>query len=226
MFKIKKVLSVCVVFGMLMSSTVFAGNDESQPLTYLFKYEVSGLASFPDGQPVFGIEGPGYSVIYDAGTGQISSAKVPGLQRSYLSNGKITFTPSQAGDPGYVARFTCDYDQGQGCHIEMPDGTILVADEEVALEGRLVNGQSPWGFVPSEAYDPMTGIFPQRILGCGGLTAVDGPKQGMKGSICFNGVFDVPVTQSGEIDFSRPLVGRSNCTITLHTPTFPAMPPQ
>ena len=67
-------------------------------------------------------------------------------------------------------------------------------------------------------FNPDGSSTPLRILGCGGLKEISnvGDYAGMVGSICFNGVFNVPDFQT---NFS--LTGGSNCTITLHTPVVP-----
>ncbi len=229
---IKKTLLTIALIG--LSSTAFAngaGNTE-EPIEYLIKFDIEGTNTGfvncpgPACSPVFTIGGPGYATITTS-SGEILDDQIPGLEKATLSNAQITFTAPQPGDPAYVNRFTCLSDGGNGCRIEFTDGSVLVADTEVLLEGRLIGGfdsmgnPSPWGFVPSDAFDPMMGIFPQRIMGCGGLIGIEGPLAGTVGSICFNGTFNVPVDANGNIDLTRSLTGGSNCTITLHHPTFP-----
>ena len=203
-----------------------------EPISYLIKFDITGNYTNVTeyGSPIFTVGGPGYATI-NTSSGEVLATKIAGLKVASLSNAQITFVMPHQGDPAYVSRFTCLTSNG-GCRIELKDGSVLVADPNVSLDGRLVGGMdpstgmpSPWGFVPNDKYDPANGIFPQRILGCGGLKGIAGPLKGTVGSICFNGVFNVPVDASG-IDLTRPLTGGSNCTITLHHPTFPAAPPQ
>jgi len=63
---------------------------------------------------------------------------------------------------------------------------------------------------------------PQRLPGGGGLKSVSGPLAGSVGSICSNGVFNVP----GEpvINPGAMLTGGSNCTITLPHAFLPPVP--
>lgn len=200
--------------------------DQVEPIDFLIKFDITGTFSGVTqyGSPIFTIAGPGYATI-STSNGEILDSKIPGLNRASLSNAQITFVQTQATDPDYISRFTCLSENG-GCRIEMPDGSVLVADPEVTLDGRLVGGTdqlgnpSPWGFIPNDKFDPANGVFPQRIMGCGGLTGIEGPLAGTVGSICFNGTFNVPVGPGG-IDVNRPLTGGSNCTISLHHPTFP-----
>ena len=232
---ISKLLIVGAALGLASTQTVYAEGDNGagnqvEPIEYLIKFDIVGtntgfVGEAPNLSPVFTIGGPGFSTITTS-SGEILDSQVPGLERATLSNARITFVQSQAGDPAYVSRFTCLTDGG-GCQINFTDGSVLTADPEIFLEGRLIGGTdpmgspSPWGFVPSDKFDPMMGIFPQRIMGCGGLRGTEGPLAGTVGSICFNGTFNVPVTPDGMIDLGRPLTGSSNCTITLHHPTFP-----
>lgn len=214
------------LFFVMFSMQGVQAAEQVEPIDFLIKFDITGTFSGVTqyGSPIFTISGPGYSTI-GTSNGEILDSKIPGLKRASLSNAQITFVQSQPTDPAYVSRFTCLSENG-GCRIEMPDGSVLVADPEVLLDGRLVGGTdqagnpSPWGFIPNDNFDPANGVFPQRILGCGGLRGIEGPLAGTVGSICFNGTFNVPVGPNG-IDVNRPLTGGSNCTISLHHPTFP-----
>lgn len=99
------------------------------------------------------------------------------------------------------------------------DGSVLTSDAGVPLEGRAINMWGP--VVNSPDFDPVNGIIPIRILGCGGLKAsgLAGRYAGMVGSICFNGQLN--------FDQNNPMVltGSSKCTITLHTPMDAGMIP-
>jgi hypothetical protein len=230
--KVRKLLNVAFVVGLAGAQSVLAAENQIEPIEYLIKFDIVGehtgfVGDPPNLSPIFTIGGPGFSTITTS-SGEILDSMVPGLERAVLSNAQITFTAPQAGDPAYVSRFTCLSDNGNGCRIEFTDGSVLEADPEIFLEGRLIGGidpttgmGSPWGFVPSDKFDPLMGVFPQRIMGCGGLRGTAGPLNGTVGSICFNGTFNVPVTPEGTIDLGRPLTGGSNCTITLHHPTYP-----
>jgi len=79
-----------------------------------------------------------------------------------------------------------------------------------------------WGpVIKSPDFDPVNGIIPIRILGCGGLKEIAGKGRlaGMVGSICFNGVLNF-----NQFD-QTVLTGASKCTITLHTSANPAYIP-
>lgn len=233
LFNKNKLTTTLLLLIFMAIQTVYADESvlvyKNEPISYLIKFDItgnfSGMVSPEIPSPVFTISGPGYATI-NTRSGQILDYKAPWLKVASLSNAQITFVQPQANDPSYVSRFTCLTANG-GCHIQLKDGSVLEADPEVRLDGRLVGGMdqngmpSPWGFVPNDKYDPVNGVMPQRILGCGGLRGVEGPLKGTVGSICFNGTFNVPVGAGG-IDISRPLTGGSNCTITLHHPTYPA----
>lgn len=99
------------------------------------------------------------------------------------------------------------------------DGSVLTSNAGVALEGRAINMWGP--VVNSPKFDPVNGIFPIRILGCGGLKEVAGKGRyaGMVGSICFNGQLNFDQNNQ------QVLTGSSKCTIALHTPADPSMIP-
>lgn len=223
--KTNKFLLTLLLLPMTLLQSALAA-DQIEPIDYLIKFDITGTFSgvTPQGAPVFTIGGPGYSTI-NTSTGEVMDSKIPGLQRASLSNAEITFVQQQPSDPAYVSRFTCLTANG-GCRIELPDGSVLVADPEIALDGRLIGGMtpdgkpSPWGFIPNDKFDPQQGIFPQRILGCGGLRGIEGPLAGTVGAVCFNGTFNIPIGSNG-IDVNRPLTGGSNCTISMHHPAYP-----
>ncbi|VAX06935.1 hypothetical protein MNBD_GAMMA25-1535 [hydrothermal vent metagenome] len=99
------------------------------------------------------------------------------------------------------------------------DGSVLTSDAGVPLTGRAANLWGP--VIKSPDFDPLNGITPIRILGCGGLKEIAGKGKyaGMVGSICFNGVLNFNQNDTSV------LTGSSKCTITLHTPANPGSIP-
>lgn len=129
---------------------------------------------------------------------------------SDLENGQIIFS----GQPtDQVIRFSC---LTWSCNLNLKDGAVLTSDAGVPLEGRAINMWGP--VVMSPDFDPVTGINPVRILGCGGLKEIagEGKSAGMLGSICFNGLLNF--NQNDPIQ----LTASSKCTISLHTPVDPS----
>jgi len=79
-----------------------------------------------------------------------------------------------------------------------------------------------WGpVINNPNFDPVAGIYPIRILGCGGLKEIAGKGRlaGMVGSICFNGMLNFNQNDPSV------LTGSSKCTLTLHTSANPAYIP-
>ena len=183
------------------------GNGE-EPLELLINFDIVGT---PVGPGLFEINGPGYASITTS-DGEILDGKHPGLKVAELSGAQIQFQGAFT-DP--IVSFTC---LPGSCTITLDDGSVLQSDDRVPLDGRFVSAQV-WGLVPNSELE--AGLFPQRILGCGGLQGVSGPKQGMVGSICFNGVFNVPSDLG--TNPAAVLTGGSKCTIVLHHPVFPPM---
>ena len=130
-----------------------------------------------------------------------------------MTGAEITFG-GQLTDP--VVPFTC---KKGTCNITI-GGSTFTSDAGIPLTGRLA---SLWGPVMNSDFNPDGSSTPLRILGCGGLTETSGMGDyaGMVGSICFNGVFNVPDFQT-----NFTLTGGSNCTITLHTPIGGPIPPE
>lgn len=178
---------------------------KQEPLTYLVKFDITGNPN-PSGDGSFIINGPGYATL-PATTGAIPDKIVPGLKVAKLSGAEIVFSGSMT-DP--VVDFTC---RSNSCRIEI-GGSVLTSDAGVPLAGKMV---PMWGPVNNSNFKPPS-TTPLRILGCGGMKDISGKGvfANMVGSICFNGVFNVP-------DFSTnfTLTGGSNCTITMHTPMVP-----
>jgi hypothetical protein len=190
------------------TGAAIAGNAErEQPLEYLVKFDIVGEPSqiLPG---AFVISGPGYATVTTS-SGEILDDKVPGLKVARLTGATIQFTGDLQTDP--VIPFTC---VAGSCTIEI-GGSTLASDAGVPLAGQAI---PMWGPVINSHFNPDGSSTPIRILGCGGLKDISGKGEfaGMVGSICFNGVFNVPDFQT-----SFALTGGSNCTITMHSPVVP-----
>jgi len=165
------------------------------------------------GEAVYTLGGPGFAPKKIFANGEISDKVKKDRQVAVLEGAQITFSgaPTDA-----VVRFGCI---PGSCKMTFTDGSVLISDAGVGLEGRAINFWGP--VVNSPDYDPVNGIIPIRILGCGGLKEVAGKGRlaGMVGSICFNGVLNF-----NQIDQTL-LTGSSKCTLTLHTPVdFDSIP--
>lgn len=195
--------SLIATILLIMPTLTSAANEE--PIELLIKFDISGNPSNIN-PGAFTIGGPGYSTITTS-TGAILDNKIPGLKRATLSGAEIQFQ-GMLTDP--VVNFTC---LQNSCRIEFNDGSVLTSDSDnLPLNGRLAGVYGP---VANSNFNPPTTV-PIRILGCGGLKGIEGPMKGMVGSICFNGVFNVPDFQT-----NFTLTGSSNCTIVMHTPIVP-----
>ena len=184
---------------------------QPEPITLLVNYQITGIADPTSGAYIVG--GPGFVPPNIFPNGEISDAVLPGRQIAKLEGAKITF--SDAADAPIV-HFTC---LPGSCTMKFKDGSVLVSNAGVDLQGRAIN---MWGPVfKSPKFDPTNGIYPIRIMGCGGLKEVAGKGHlaNMVGSVCFNGVFNF-----NKFDQSV-LTGSSKCTITMHTP-MPQPPSQ
>lgn len=186
-----------------------------EPVELLVDFKISGnFDGYTDkGVPFYTIGGPGYAPKKIFKSGEISDKIKKERQVTVLQGAQITFT----GDPtDPVVRFTC---LPGSCKMIFSDGSVLVSDAGVELDGRAINFWGP--VVNSPDFDPINGINPIRIVGCGGLKEVAGKGRlaGMVGSICFNGTLNF-----NQFDQSV-LTGSSKCTITLHTPANPAYIP-
>ncbi len=200
-----------------ISAPALAGHKHSQtePLEYLIDFKISGQITgmTDDGLPIYTIGGPGFAPLWIASTGEITDYTPKWRKTAELSNGQITFSGAPT-DP--VIRFTC---LTGSCNIHLKDGGVLTSDAGVPLEGRAINMWGP--VIQSPDFDPLNGIIPIRILGCGGLKEIagKGKSAGMVGSICFNGSLNF-----NQADPTQ-LTGASKCTITLHTPADPSVIP-
>jgi hypothetical protein len=187
------------------------GYYQPEPVTLLVNFQISGSAD-PTTGAFYTVGGPGYAppIIYP--NGEVSSALLPARKVAKLEGAKITFSDSPEAD---IVHFTC---LPGSCTMKFKDGSVLVSNAGVDLHGRAINMWGP--VVNSPDFDPDNGIYPIRIMGCGGLQEVagEGRLAGMVGSVCFNGVLNF-----NKYDPSV-LTGSSKCTITMHTPMQPPSP--
>ena len=179
-----------------------------EPVELLVNFKINGaFTGFTDlGLPIYTIGGPGYAPTKIFKSGEISDTIKRRRQVAMLEGAQISF----AGEPtDAVVRFSC---LPGSCKMTFKDGSVLVSDAGVALEGRAINFWGP--VMKSPNFDPLNGIIPIRILGCGGLKEVAGKGHlaGMVGSICFNGMLNF-----NQFD-QTVLTGSSKCTLVLHTP--------
>ena len=204
---LKTLLLLTVAF---VSNHAGADNLKNQiePVELLVNFQISGnFGGFTEqGIPYYVIGGPGYAPNKIFENGEISDKLDAERQTAVLEGARITFQGAPT-DP--IVRFTC---LPGSCKMVFKDGSVLVSDAGVALEGRAINMWGP--VVNSPNFDPVNGIIPIRILGCGGLQEVSGTGRlaGMVGSICFNGILNF--NQNDQ----TVLTGGSKCTLTLHTP--------
>ena len=202
--KTGKFLSVAFSTFCLVSAAN-AGNGvggQEEPVELLVKFVIDGS---PNQDGTFTIKGPGYSTITTS-SGAILDNVVPGLEIAQLSGAVISFGDFQQPFVPFTCRSgTCDIKIG---------GSTFTSDAGAALDGRLARA---WGPVVNSDFNPPSST-PLRIFGCGGLTETSGKGDyaGMVGSICFNGVFNLP--DLSDVNTPPILTGGSNCTITLHTP--------
>ena len=195
-----------LALGITSLATANGVGNQEEPVEYLVKFDITGA---PSGNPngSFIINGPGYSTITTS-SGEVLDDIVPGLKVAQLTGAEIIFG-GMLTDP--VVPFTC---APGTCTITI-GGSTLTSDAGVPLDGKLV---SMWGPVINSDFNPDGSSTPLRILGCGGLKDISGEGKfaNMVGSICFNGVFNLP-----DFDTNFSLTGGSNCTITMHTPVVP-----
>ncbi len=199
----------------LVVSQAAVAHSQVEPVEYLIDFKISGkfVGITPEGLPKYVINGPGFAPLWVFGSGEIMDANPDWRKTADLSGGEITFS-GQPTDP--VINFTC---LPGSCNITLKDGAVFTSDAGVPLTGRAINMWGP--VVNSPDFDPVNGINPIRIMGCGGLKEIAGKGKtaGMVGSICFNGVLNF-----NKYDPST-LTGSSKCTITLHTPADPSIIP-
>jgi len=189
--------------------------SQVEPIELLINFKIAGqfTGATTAGEAIYTISGPGYAPGDIFKNGEISDKVKKKRLVTNLEGAQITFSgaPTDA-----VVKFSC---LTGSCNMTFKDGSVLTSDAGVPLEGRAINMWGP--IVNSPDFDPVAGIIPIRILGCGGLKEIAGQGRyaGMVGSICFN----------GQLNFDQNnqmvLTGSSKCTITLHTPMDPSMIP-
>ena len=199
-------LGISLAYAGAVRAETLRAHQQVEPVELLVKFNVTGKLTgmTPGGLPIYTVGGPGFAAITTP-SAEILDLTLPRLKVATLAGAQITFAGAPT-DP--IVPFTC---LPGSCKITFNDGSVLVSDAGVPLEGRAINMWGP--VVMSPDFDP-NGIYPTRILGCGGLKEIAGKGKlaGMVGSICFNGVLNFNVN-----DLSV-LTGGSNCTITMHTP--------
>jgi hypothetical protein len=182
---------------------------QAEPVELLIDFKITGNFTGADASTVtYTISGPGFAPWYIFRTGEITDHVLPFREAAQLNNAQVVFPKFDFNSPPGVIEFTC---KTGSCTIET-GGSVLQSDAGVPLAGR---APFMWGPVfKSPAFDPVNGVFPIRILGCGGLkeTSGQGKYAGMIGSICFNGTLNFSAANPSQ------LAGGSKCTITLHTP--------
>jgi hypothetical protein len=211
--RIKTSLLGLLLLPVIIIMPAYADDKKQQvePVELLVDFKIEGsFTGFTElGMPIYTIGGPGYAPKKIFKNGEISDKIKPKRQVTVLEGAQITFAGDTT-DP--VVRFSC---LPGSCRMTFKDGSVLESDAGVALEGRAINFWGP--VINSPNFDPVNGIIPIRILGCGGLKEVAGKGRlaGMVGSICFNGMLNF-----NQID-QTILTGSSKCTLTLHTPMDP-----
>ena len=204
-----------------VSTLAIADDDDDmakhqvEPVELLVNYQISGnfTGMTSGGEAIYTIGGPGYAPKKIDDYGEIDDRIKADRQVAALEGAQITFGGAPT-DP--IVRFGCI---AGSCKMTFKDGSVLVSDAGVALEGRAINMWGP--VVNSPNFDPVSGIIPIRIMGCGGLREIAGKGRlaNMIGSICFNGMLNF-----NQFD-QTVLSGSSKCTLTLHTPASPVVVP-
>jgi len=204
---IKKLFIAATSLCLMTTVNANGVGGQEEPHTLLVKFIITGEPSQIN-PGAFTINGPGYSTITTS-SGTVLDNVVPGLEIAELRGAEISFSGDLMNDP--VIPFTC---ASGSCNITI-GGSTFTSDAGLPLTGRLA---ALWGPIINSDFNPDGSSTPLRILGCGGLKEIsgEGDYAGMVGSICFNGVFNVPDFQT-----NFTLTGGSDCTITLHTPIVP-----
>jgi len=214
---IKIYLVAALLQSIILAIPTYADDQKKQvePVELLVDFKIAGnFTSMTElGMPVYTIGGPGYAPKKIFKNGEISDQIKAERQVAMLEGAQITFAGAPD-DP--IVNFTC---LPGSCRMTFKDGSVLESDAGVALQGRAINMWGP--VIRSPNFDPVNGIIPIRILGCGGLKEVAGKGHlaGMVGSICFNGILNF-----NQFDQTK-LSGSSKCTLALHTPMDPTIIP-
>lgn len=197
-------------FVMSIASILVMSNANattSDPVNMLYNFQASG--QFQSFDPATGQST--YLISAQGRAPKISSSGIVTPPRTIdddgytvvLTDAAITFDAFNPANPAPIVNFSC-----KGCKLKFPDGSTLVSDPNVPLEGRAFFLYGP------VAPNPASPVMTIRMAGCSGLkeTAGVGKLANKVGSICFNGSFN--------FDMSNPTVitGESNCTIVTHTP--------
>lgn len=194
---------------MSVSIAARAAPRQTEPVELLIDFKITGNFTGADaGTVTYTLSGPGFAPWFIFRTGEIIDRVLPSREAAQLSNAQVVFPAFNFNSPPGVIEFTCK----TGSCALATGGSVLQSDAGVPLAGRV---PFVWGPVfKSPDFDPVNGVFPIRILGCGGLkeTSGQGKYAGMVGSICFNGTLNFSAANPLQ------LTGGSKCTITLHTP--------
>jgi len=196
--------TICIASMFAISS---AGAASSDPVNMLYNFQASGqFQSFDQntGRSTYLISAMGrVPKVGDNGIVKPARSEDDDGYTVILSDAAITFDAFNPANPDPVVNFSCN-----GCNLKFPDGSTLVSDPNVPLEGRAFFLYGP------VAPKPNSTIMTIRMAGCSGLreTAGVGKLANKAGSICFNGSFN--------FDSNNPYIitGESNCTIVTHTP--------
>lgn len=204
-----KLLALLCIPAILITHTYAdAIKKQIEPVELLVEFKISGTPTgmTPAGEGIYTIGGPGYAPEKIFKSGEIADTINPERQVAVLEGAQITFGGAPSDD---IVRFGCI---PGSCKMTFKDGSVLESDAGVALEGRAINMWGP--VVNNPNFDPIAGIYPIRIMGCGGLHEITGKGRlaNMVGSICFNGMLNFNQNDPSV------LTGSSKCTLTLHTP--------
>ena len=193
-----------IVSAFVISS---AGAATSDPVNMLYNFQASGQFQSYDnstGQSTYLITALGRAPkVAENGIVKAPRTEDDDGYTVVLSDAAITFDAFNPANPDPVVNFSC-----KGCKLKFPDGSTLVSDPNVPLQGRAFFLYGP------VAPNPASSIMTIRMAGCSGLreTAGVGKLANKVGSICFNGSFNF------DINNPNVITGESNCTIVTHTP--------
>lgn len=199
--------------GLTFAGGVRADTRQADPVNLLYAFQASGQFMGFDqetGKFTYVIDGEGRAPRVKGNGLVVSSQDVDDDDyKVTLSGAEITFDSFDPTMPPPIVKFSC-----KNCKLTFPDGSMLVSDEFVPLEGRALFLYGP------VAPDPAKPILSIRMMGCSGLQEATGTGRlaNKVGSICFNGEFNFDVSDPNNLPAT--LTGQSNCTIVMHTPKF------